>query len=113
MHVLNLAKQRAYSVMNILNLAKGHRVGRGHGCGVLQVCDQEGQLAGIADGIQLLLLRISSYVHQAMHQPLQLFHLATLGLCLFMSPHQPETKQGAVRFTSPYIRSFSCCIWPR
>lgn len=82
--------------MDVLNLAEGHRIGRGHGCGVLQVCDQKGQLAGVADGIQLLLLRIPSHVHQAMHQSLQLLHLTTLGLCLLLSSHQPANKAGDI-----------------
>lgn len=77
--------------MDVLNFAEGHRVGRGHCCGVLQVCDQKGQLARIANSIQLLLLRVPSHVHQAMHQSLQLFHLATLRLRLLMPPHQPDT----------------------
>ncbi|KAA6428797.1 MAG: hypothetical protein FRX49_01672 [Trebouxia sp. A1-2] len=59
-----------------------------------EVCDQKGQLAGIADGIQLLLLRVACHVHQAMHQPLQLFHLATLSPRLLLSPHQPANKAG-------------------
>jgi len=90
--------------MDVLNLAEGHRIGRGHGCGVLQVCDQKGQLACIANGIQLLLLRVPCHVHQAMHQSLQLFHLTTLGLRLLLSPHQPETKQGALCRHSDGVR---------
>lgn len=78
--------------MDVLDLPEGHRVSRGHGSGVLQVGDQEGQLPGIANGVQLLLVGVPSHVHQAVHEPLQLLHLATLGSGFLLPPHQPAKR---------------------
>ena len=91
-HECGRSKLQTHSVMDVLDLPEGHRVSRGHGSGVLQVSDQESQLPGIADGVQLLLVGVPCHVHQAMHEPLQLLHLAALGSGLLLPPHQPAKR---------------------
>ena len=89
--------QGPYRVMDVLHFAEGSRIGSSHSCGVLQISNKECQLPCIANGIQLLLLGITSHVHQAMHEAFELLHLATLCSGFLLTPHKPVPALCRVR----------------
>ena len=93
-HTLRTADCSAHRIMNVLDLTESSCVGSSHGSGVLQVCDQESKLPCIAYGVQLLLLGVPCYIHQAMHEALQLLHLPPLSPGLLLTPHKPACQVG-------------------